>query len=108
MVENGVAARREVEVGAVSVSEVEVLRGLSAGDQVVGVTFECDPPAEARERRLDLPEQRLRLRAQQATPGERKNEDLDQLDAAGQPLDVGVATTFGRPTVAFYLDCVVV
>jgi len=35
VVENGVAVRRAIEVGAVSVAEVEVLRGLGAGDQVV-------------------------------------------------------------------------
>jgi HlyD family secretion protein len=35
VVEDGVATRREIEVGAVSVSEVEVVRGLKAGDQVV-------------------------------------------------------------------------
>jgi len=35
VVENGVAVRRPIEVGAVSVSEVEVLRGLGAGEQVV-------------------------------------------------------------------------
>jgi HlyD family secretion protein len=35
VVENGVAVQRAIEVGAVSVSEVEVLRGLGAGDQVV-------------------------------------------------------------------------
>jgi HlyD family secretion protein len=35
VVENGIAVRRPIEVGAVSVAEVEVLRGLAAGDQVV-------------------------------------------------------------------------
>lgn len=33
-------------------STTEVLFGLGVGDQVVGVTFECDHPAEARERRI--------------------------------------------------------
>lgn len=35
VVEDGVATKREIQVGAVSVSEVEVVRGLQAGDQVV-------------------------------------------------------------------------
>jgi HlyD family secretion protein len=35
VVENGVAVKREIAVGAVSVSEVEILRGLSKGDKVV-------------------------------------------------------------------------
>jgi len=35
VVEDGVASRREIQVGAMSVSEVEVVRGLKAGDQVV-------------------------------------------------------------------------
>lgn len=33
-------------------STTEILFALGAGDQVVGVTFECDHPAEARERRV--------------------------------------------------------
>ncbi len=33
-------------------STTEILFGLGAGDQVVGVTFECDHPAEARERTI--------------------------------------------------------
>lgn len=33
-------------------STTEILFGLGAGDDVVGVTFECDHPAEARERRI--------------------------------------------------------
>jgi HlyD family secretion protein len=35
VVENGIATRREIAVGAVSVSEVEVLRGLSRGEKVI-------------------------------------------------------------------------
>ncbi len=35
VVENGVAARREIAVGAVSVSEVEIVKGLSQGDKVI-------------------------------------------------------------------------
>jgi HlyD family secretion protein len=35
VVENGIASKREIAVGAVSVSEVEVLRGLSRGDKVI-------------------------------------------------------------------------
>ena len=35
VVDNGIAVQRSIEVGAVSVSEVEVLRGLGAGEQVV-------------------------------------------------------------------------
>jgi HlyD family secretion protein len=35
VVENGVAARREIAVGAVSVSEVEIVKGLSVGDRVI-------------------------------------------------------------------------
>ena len=35
VVENGVATRREIETGAVSVSEVEVLKGLKEGDKVI-------------------------------------------------------------------------
>jgi HlyD family secretion protein len=35
VVENGIASKREIAVGAVSVSEVEVLRGLSKGDKVI-------------------------------------------------------------------------
>lgn len=35
VVEGGVAAKQPIEVGAVSVSEVEVLKGLKAGDKVV-------------------------------------------------------------------------
>lgn len=33
-------------------STTEILFALGAGDQVVGVTFECDHPAEARQRRI--------------------------------------------------------
>ena len=33
-------------------SATEILFAIGAGDQVVGVTFECDHPAEARERRI--------------------------------------------------------
>ena len=33
-------------------STTEILFALGAGDQVVGVTFECDYPAEARTRRI--------------------------------------------------------
>ena len=35
VVENGVATRREIGVGAVSVSEVEIVKGLSRGDKVI-------------------------------------------------------------------------
>ena len=35
VVENGLARRREIEVGAVSVAEVEVVAGLSEGDEIV-------------------------------------------------------------------------
>ena len=35
VVENGVAAKREIEVGAVSVSEVEIVRGIQPGEKVV-------------------------------------------------------------------------
>ena len=35
VVENGVATRREIAVGAVSVSEVEIIKGLSVGDRVL-------------------------------------------------------------------------
>lgn len=35
VVENGVATRREIAVGAVSVSEVEIVKGLSAGEKVI-------------------------------------------------------------------------
>lgn len=35
VVENGVATRREITVGAVSVSEVEIVKGLSQGDKVL-------------------------------------------------------------------------
>ena len=33
-------------------SATEILFAVGAGDEVVGVTFECDHPAEARERRV--------------------------------------------------------
>jgi HlyD family secretion protein len=35
VVENGVATRREIAVGAVSVSEVEIVKGLTRGDKVI-------------------------------------------------------------------------
>jgi HlyD family secretion protein len=35
VVENGVATRREIQVGAVSVAEVEILRGINPGERVV-------------------------------------------------------------------------
>lgn len=35
VVENGVATRREIAVGAVSVSEVEIVKGLQAGEKVI-------------------------------------------------------------------------
>ena len=35
VVENGVAVKREIQVGAVSVSEVEILKGVSPGEKVV-------------------------------------------------------------------------
>jgi iron complex transport system substrate-binding protein len=33
-------------------STTEILFGIGAGDDVVGVTFECDSPVEARSRRI--------------------------------------------------------
>ncbi|HET8768860.1 MAG TPA: cobalamin-binding protein, partial [Pedococcus sp.] len=33
-------------------STTEILFAIGAGDDVVGVTFECDTPAQARERRI--------------------------------------------------------
>jgi HlyD family secretion protein len=35
VVENGIATKREIAVGAVSVSAVEIVKGLSAGEKVV-------------------------------------------------------------------------
>jgi HlyD family secretion protein len=35
VVENGIATRREIAVGSVSVSEVEIVKGLSVGDRVI-------------------------------------------------------------------------
>ncbi len=35
VVENGIATRREIAVGAVSVSEVEIVKGLTQGDKVI-------------------------------------------------------------------------
>jgi len=35
VLQNGIATKREIEVGAISVSEVEVVKGLQAGDRVV-------------------------------------------------------------------------
>ena len=35
VLENGIATRREIAVGAMSVSEVEIVRGVSVGDRVV-------------------------------------------------------------------------
>lgn len=35
VVDNGVASKREIQVGAVSVSEVEILRGINPGERVV-------------------------------------------------------------------------
>ena len=35
VVENGIASKREIAVGAISVSEVEIVKGLSQGDKVV-------------------------------------------------------------------------
>ena len=35
VVDNGVAVKREIQVGAVSVSEVEILKGVSPGEKVV-------------------------------------------------------------------------
>lgn len=35
VVENGIATKREIAVGAVSVSEVEIVKGLSAGEKVI-------------------------------------------------------------------------
>lgn len=35
VVENGIAVKREIAVGAVSVSEVEIVKGLSQGDKVI-------------------------------------------------------------------------
>ena len=35
VIEDGVATKREIQVGSMSVSEVEVVRGLSEGDQIV-------------------------------------------------------------------------
>jgi iron complex transport system substrate-binding protein len=62
-------------------SATEVLFALGAGDQVVGVTFECDHPAEARGRRIvstsALPEG--------LTPGEIDAEVRSRL-AAGEDL----------------------
>jgi iron complex transport system substrate-binding protein len=43
-------------------STTEILFDLGVGDQVVGVTFECDYPAEARERPRGC-------RASASTPG---------------------------------------
>jgi len=35
VVENGLARRREIEVGAISVGEVEILTGLREGEEIV-------------------------------------------------------------------------
>jgi len=35
VVEDGVAAKREIQVGSMSVSEVEVVRGLREGEEIV-------------------------------------------------------------------------
>jgi iron complex transport system substrate-binding protein len=43
---------RPVRIVSLLPSTTEILFDLGVGDQVVGVTFECDHPAEARERRI--------------------------------------------------------
>lgn len=43
---------RRVRIVSLLPSTTEILFDLGVGDQVVGVTFECDHPAEARERRI--------------------------------------------------------
>lgn len=46
------AYRRGVRVVSLIPSATEILFAIGAGDEVVGVTFECDHPPEARERRI--------------------------------------------------------
>jgi iron complex transport system substrate-binding protein len=41
-----------VRVVSLLPSTTEILFAIGAGDDVVGVTFECDHPAEARSRRI--------------------------------------------------------
>ena len=80
-------------------STTEILFALGAGDDVVGVTFECDYPAEARTRRIvstsSLPED-LDPAAIDALVTERMNagEDLYHLDeGALSDLDADVVVT---------------
>ena len=80
-------------------STTEILFGLGAGDDVVGVTFECDFPAEARSRRIvstsAMPEG-LSPRDIDTFVGEalRRGEDLYRLQAdALTELDADLVVT---------------
>ena len=80
-------------------SATEILFGIGAGDQVVGVTFECDFPPEARTRRIvstsSLPES-LTPAGIDAAVAERMaaGEDLYRLDAGAlADLDADLVVT---------------
>ena len=80
-------------------SATEILFGIGAGEQVVGVTFECDHPAEARTRRIvstsSLPDG-LTPAEIDATVAERMTagEDLYRLDAGAlADLDADLVVT---------------
>jgi len=80
-------------------STTEILFDLGAGDDVVGVTFECDHPAEARTRRVvstsampeGLPPQEIDAFVAEAM---RRGEDLYHLDAGAlSGLDADLVVT---------------
>lgn len=97
-------ARRRTSIGLVKIvsllpSATEIVFALGRGDDVVGVTFECDFPAAARQRRIvttsALP-QGLSPREIDAVVAERiqAGEDLYRLDAGAlADLDAGLVLT---------------
>lgn len=89
----------EVRIVSLLPSTTEILFALGAGDQVVGVTFECDYPPEARQRRIvstsTLPEGLSPAEVDQLV-GERlaAGEDLYRLDeGALTGLDADLVVT---------------
>jgi iron complex transport system substrate-binding protein len=76
---------RGVRIVSLLPSTTEILFAIGAGDDVVGVTFECDHPAEARDRRIvstsTMPEELTPLEIDEYVAAAlRRGEDLYRLD----------------------------
>ena len=90
---------RGVRIVSLLPSTTEILFAIGAGDDVVGVTFECDHPAEARDRRIvstsTMPEGLTPLEIDEYVAAAlRRGEDLYRLDeGALAGLDADLVVT---------------